>query len=182
MGAGGKKGERDGERCAKNEEGGQEKRQKKKGTAATPVAFDFREESEGHRHRPANRPGVPTRKTTPVVCTTAADGPSRAIAHVLRRHGYRRGGYAPTVAAVTVVTVARGTLGVATTFASSSSSLSRILNRPAARRTESSSRPAPVPRRDDERRGCLRICRPLMQCGATRRRRRRWRRRERRIG
>lgn len=58
-----------------NEEGDEEKRQRKKGRLTTPVAFDFREESEGRRHRPANRPGVPTRKTTPVVCFTA-DSPS----------------------------------------------------------------------------------------------------------
>lgn len=82
-----------------------------KGTATTPVAFDFREESEGHRHRPANRPGVPTRKTTPVVCSTA-DGPSNPIAHVLSRHGYRDR-YALTAAAVVAV---HGTLRVARTF------------------------------------------------------------------
>lgn len=69
-------------------EGDKEERQRKKEPATTPVAFDFREESEGRRHRPANRPGVPTRKTTPVVCSTA-DGPSHPIAHVLSCHGYR---------------------------------------------------------------------------------------------
>jgi len=47
----------------------------------TPVAFDFREESEGHRHRPANRPGVPTRKTTPwCVPRRMAELPHRACA------------------------------------------------------------------------------------------------------
>lgn len=76
------------EESEKNEEADGEERQRKKGRLPTPVAFDFREESEGRRHRPANRPGVPTRKTTPVVCSTA-ESPSHPIAHVLSRYGYR---------------------------------------------------------------------------------------------
>jgi len=78
---------RKGKRVENGKDNGEE-RQRKKGWLLTPVAFDFREESEGRRHRPANRPGVPTRKTTPVVCSTA-DGPSHPIAHVLSRYGYR---------------------------------------------------------------------------------------------
>lgn len=56
---------------------------------------------------------MPTRKTTPVVCSTA-DGPNYPIAHVLSRHGYRDR-YALTAAAVAV----HGTLRVARIFARS---------------------------------------------------------------
>lgn len=45
--------------------------EEKRGPPPSSVAFDFWKESEdtGSRHRPANRPGVPTRKTTPVMCS-----------------------------------------------------------------------------------------------------------------